>query len=78
MAGTPDFVFDEVTEHPGLGLEAASGKTVYRLGRASWALGDEERHRAASGTVLSRDGQLIEAFRFEDQIRPARGRRSPS
>ena len=29
-----------------------------------------ERHRAASGTVLSRDGQLIEAFRFEDQIRP--------
>ena len=63
-------LFDEVAEHPGLGLEAASGKTVYRLGRAGWALGDEERHRAATGTVLSRDGQLIEAFRFEDQIRP--------
>jgi Cu2+-exporting ATPase len=70
IAGAPDFTFDEVAEHPGLGVEAASGKTVYRLGRACWALGDGDGHEAATGTVLSRDGQLIEAFCFEDQIRP--------
>jgi P-type Cu2+ transporter len=70
MAGTPDFEFDEIAEHPGLGLEAASGKTVYRLGRACWALGHGDRHQGTTGTVLSRDGQLIESFRFEDQIRP--------
>ena len=77
MAGAgrrlPNCAFDDVAEHPGLGLEAVSGKTVYRLGRAGWALGQGDGHGAVygpTGTVLSRDGRLIEAFRFEDQIRP--------
>jgi Cu2+-exporting ATPase len=68
--GAPDLPFDDVVEHPGLGLEAASGKAIYRLGRAGWALREGDRDGAATGTVLSRNGQLIQAFRFEDQIRP--------
>ena len=57
----------DISEHPGLGLEAKAGRGVYRLGRAGWALdmGGEE-----GGTVLSRDGQLLAAFTFEDTLRP--------
>ena len=57
----------DISEHPGLGLEAKAGRDVYRLGRAGWALdmGGEE-----GGTVLSRNGQLLAAFTFEDTLRP--------
>jgi len=57
----------DISEHPGLGLEAKAGRGVYRLGRAGWALdmGGEE-----GGTVLSRNGQLLAAFTFEDTLRP--------
>ncbi len=69
--GGPAATFDTVTEHPGLGLEAKSGSATYRLGRASWALGEG---RAASdhdgGTVLSRDGVSLAHFAFEDGLRP--------
>src|SRR5690606_5114754 len=69
--GGPAATFDTVTEHPGLGLEAKSGSATYRLGRASWALGEG---RAASdhdgGTVLSRDGVSLAPFAFEDGLRP--------
>ncbi len=67
--GAADVVFETVTEHPGLGLEARSGDAVYRLGRAGWALDD-----AATGdddsTVLARDGKLLARFRFDDRPRP--------
>src|SRR6185295_9812865 len=34
----PHIAFDEVSEHPGYGLEARVGAAVYRLGRPEWAL----------------------------------------
>ncbi len=57
----------DISEHPGLGLEAKAGRDVYRLGRAGWALdtGGEE-----GGTVLSRNERLLAAFTFEDTLRP--------
>ena len=33
-------VFDEISEHPGFGLEARAGAISYRLGRPEWALAD--------------------------------------
>ena len=35
--------FDEISEHPGYGLEARAGAIVYRLGRPEWALADAGR-----------------------------------
>ena len=66
---TADFAFDDISEHAGLGVEAVSCGTVYRLGRAEWALG-EGVLSGRTGTVLSRNGRLIEAFRFDDPMRP--------
>jgi Cu2+-exporting ATPase len=64
--------FDEIAEHPGFGLEAHSGATVYRLGRPDWALAS----RAAAGwmpgdesVVLAKDGERLSDFRFEDRLR---------
>ncbi len=63
--------FDSVEEVPGLGIEARSGGTVWRLGRAGWSLGREDAHENdAGGTVLSRNGEELAAFRFEDRLRP--------
>jgi Cu2+-exporting ATPase len=63
---------DSVTEHPGSGLEARYDSTVYRLGRDEWAVAGDGRQRAASQAhvTLSRDGQRIASFRFEDRLRP--------
>ncbi len=60
--------FTDIVEHPGLGIEARQGDTLYRLGRAGWALSGEGE--PAEGTVLSRDGRLLSAFAFEDTVRP--------
>jgi Cu2+-exporting ATPase len=64
--------FDEISEHPGFGLEAHSGATVYRLGRPEWALASQ----AAAGwmpgdesVVLAKDGKRLTDFRFEDRLR---------
>jgi Cu2+-exporting ATPase len=57
--------FDEVTEHPGAGLEARSGRTIYRLGRSDWAATDS----ANATVVLSKDGKSIAAFELADQLR---------
>ena len=67
-AGLDALRFDTVTEHPGLGLEAAADGHVWRLGRRDWALGAVEG--SAGGTVLSRDGMEWAAFRFGDALRP--------
>jgi Cu2+-exporting ATPase len=64
-----DIAFEAVTEHPGHGLEARDGDTVYRLGRAGWALGSATSDVDA-GTVLTRDGMLLARFRFDDRLRP--------
>lgn len=65
-------VFDEVLEHPGCGLEARSGNSVYRLGRPDWALGRaaadiEDDHFSVS--VLTRNGYVLARFLFEDRLR---------
>jgi Cu2+-exporting ATPase len=71
---TRAMVFDTVSEHPGLGLEAASGANTYRLGKAEWAL-----NAAASTTnnqatvVLSVNGKRAADFRFEDRLRAGAG-----
>ena len=64
------FAFDHVAEHPGLGLEARAGGATYRLGRAAWALEGEGSAAEEADAVLSRDGKLLAAFRFDDAIRP--------
>lgn len=57
----------DVTEVPGCGMEARLGGSIWRLGRAEWAL---EAPKGIAGTVLSRDGRLSAEFRFIDQLRP--------
>jgi Cu2+-exporting ATPase len=57
--------FDEVTEHPGDGLEARSGRTIYRLGRPDWAATDS----ANTTVVLSKDGKSIATFDLADRLR---------
>ncbi|ODT51302.1 heavy metal translocating P-type ATPase [Devosia sp. 63-57] len=67
FAATPDLDWQDVTEHPGLGVEARLDGRLYRLGRMGWS-GPKDGSEA--GTVLSRNGELCAAFAFEDQLRP--------
>jgi Cu2+-exporting ATPase len=62
-------VFDDATEQAGFGLQAQSGATIYRLGKPSWALADPESIAGAASVILTRNGQLMTAFRFEDSLR---------
>jgi Cu2+-exporting ATPase len=64
---------DSIAEHPGCGLEARAGATVYRLGRPGWALAAQSGasdDADPAQVVLSRDGRLLAQFRFEDRLRP--------
>ncbi len=65
-------IFERVSEYPGSGLEAVAGETIYRLGRAEWALGDAAiaKSAPAASVILSRNGDCVAAFNFEDQLRP--------
>jgi Cu2+-exporting ATPase len=74
VAGLPasPAAFDEISEHPGYGLEARAGTIVYRLGRPEWALAnvaDVERMSGDESVVLSKDGSRLADFRFEDRLR---------
>lgn len=60
---------DNIVEQPGLGIEATVGNSIWRLGRAEWAL-DGELAPADQGTVLTQDGMKRAAFDFEDVLRP--------
>ena len=62
-------IVSDAVETPGLGVSALSGGSLYRLGRAEWAL-DSPVSLQESGTVLSRDGRLVARFAFEDDLRP--------
>ncbi len=53
-----------ITEYPGLGIEAQIGGHLYRLGRAEWAVPG-----GTAGNVLSKDGQPLAGFVFEDSLR---------
>ena len=69
--------FDAVSEHPGCGMEARIGETIYRLGRPEWALtsGADISSVDASGSaddasvVLASNGRAVAAFRFHDRLR---------
>lgn len=69
---TPAVQLDHVSEYPGLGLEAQVGRAIFRLGRCDWALAelrpDQSMPQAAS-VVLSKDGQYLAAFIFEQRLR---------
>ena len=73
-AGLPAFpvAFDEISEHPGYGLEARAGAAVYRLGRPDWAIANMPEAGPVpddQSVVLSRDGSRLADFRFEDRLR---------
>ncbi|MBZ0163829.1 MAG: cadmium-translocating P-type ATPase [Notoacmeibacter sp.] len=63
--------FDSVEDMPGSGMVARSGDTVWKLGRAEWALGAEGAPASDEQTVvvLSRDGEPAAHFVFEDRLR---------
>jgi P-type Cu2+ transporter len=72
IGNTPPVALSGLSEHPGSGLEGRIGAAVYRLGREEWALADpatpaDDRDRPS--VVLSEDGRLLGAFRFEDELR---------
>lgn len=64
-----DMAFDEIAEHPGLGIEARAGGDVWRLGRAEW-IADAPDGRASAGTVLARNAEVAARFSFDDDLRP--------
>jgi Cu2+-exporting ATPase len=64
-----DASLTDVTEHPGLGLEARVDGSLYRLGRAEWALTGAKRD-LEGGAAFSRDGVLTARFSFADEMRP--------
>jgi Cu2+-exporting ATPase len=67
---TTPIALDDVSEHPGCGMEARLGGSVLRLGRPEWALTDtSSMDLDGSSVVLSRDGQCVADFRFEDRLR---------
>jgi len=73
---TSPIALTRVSEYPGLGLEASSGATVYRLGRPEWALACNDTLQAASETanvILSKDGRGLARFSFQDRVRPDAG-----
>lgn len=60
---------NDVSEHPGAGLEAQYGSHIYRLGRPGWALNVDDVAPDEEGVVLARDRQLLARFLFEDGLR---------
>jgi Cu2+-exporting ATPase len=61
---------NDVSEQPGSGMQAAMGTTIYRLGRAEWALTDAAKQSGTAGVVLSENGRLCAAFEFDIDLRP--------
>jgi Cu2+-exporting ATPase len=62
--------FDDISEHPGLGLEARAGAITYRLGRPDWAIADVPSASERGETVvLSADGRRITGFVIDDTLR---------
>jgi P-type Cu2+ transporter len=61
---------NEVSEQPGAGLQATIGTTIYRLGRADWALTNSTAQSKNAGVVLSENGQLRATFHFDSDLRP--------
>ncbi|MDG4875299.1 cation-translocating P-type ATPase [Mesorhizobium sp. WSM4935] len=65
---------ESVSEHPGFGIEAITGGNTWRLGRRGWAgwkasTGGEGKLGGYGGTVLSKNGNIVACFAFEDALR---------
>ncbi|ODT72528.1 MAG: nitrogen fixation protein FixI [Pelagibacterium sp. SCN 63-23] len=67
FAGQQNPNWQDVVEHPGLGVEARLDGQVYRLGRAGWSGATAD---GDAGSILTRDGVSLAAFSFEDHLRP--------
>ncbi len=66
--GRNPIAFDEIAEHPGAGMEARLGSSVYRLGRPDWACPGNGAPQDAT-VVLSENGACVAAFHLTDQLR---------
>lgn len=69
----PVRMIDSVREIPGAGVEAEGPEGVYRLGSRKFACAEtacEAGDHGYSEVVLSLDGRELQAFRFEDTLRP--------
>ncbi len=64
----PAIALSDITEFPGLGIEAQLDGATFRLGRADWVLPGNDA-AATDGTVLGRDGRPVAEFIFEDRER---------
>ncbi|RUV28850.1 nitrogen fixation protein FixI, partial [Mesorhizobium sp. M1A.T.Ca.IN.004.03.1.1] len=69
FAGEPKL--DSVREEPGFGIEATAGDDIWRLGRRGWAgwkarTGGEGRVGGYGGTVLSKNGRILEGEACDD------------
>jgi Cu2+-exporting ATPase len=67
---------EEFREVPGCGIEGRIGGSLYRLGRADWALGSRPAAPDTNeirGTAASRDGASAGYFEFSDVPRPQAG-----
>lgn len=60
----------QVTEQPGMGVEAMAGGYVYRLGSRHWAHGGSVSAGRDAGAWLSRDGASVGYFSMADRLRP--------
>ncbi len=72
-ATVPARIFETVTEIPGAGVETRAAEGIYRLGSRKFACdvtADASADHAFSEVVLSLDGRELQAFRFEDTLRP--------
>ncbi|WP_341487270.1 cation-translocating P-type ATPase [Pararhizobium sp. A13] len=61
--------YENVVEHPGLGIEATLDGRRYRLGRTSWALDGREIPNSSAGTAFAVDGALRASFDCIDSLR---------
>lgn len=62
--------YENVVEHPGLGIEATLDGRRFRLGRTSWALEKQGQQLGSSaGTAFAIDGVLHASFDFTDSLR---------
>lgn len=71
--GPAAVTFDRIAERPGCGIEAVSPAGTFRLGRADWALRNPGAMAIAlegPSSILSKDGELVATFTFDDPVRP--------
>lgn len=61
----------DIEEIPGSGIQGKFSGHEYRLGKAQWALNGNGSSADNAGVILSRDGKQMDAFEFQDQMRPA-------